>query len=34
MLVVALQMPPTPHERDFYEELLAAMEAVSFAIKS
>jgi DNA polymerase III delta prime subunit len=25
---VALQMPPTPHERDFYEELLVAMEAV------
>jgi hypothetical protein len=21
-------MPPTPHERDFYEELLATMEAV------
>ncbi len=26
--VVALQMPPTPHERDFYEELLVTMEAV------
>ena len=26
--VVALQMPPTPHERDFYEEVLVAMEAV------
>jgi Bacterial TniB protein len=26
--VVALQTPPTPHERDFYEELLVTMEAV------
>ena len=26
--VVALQMPPTPHERDFYEEVLVAMKAV------
>ena len=26
--VVALQIPPTPHERDFYEELLVTMEAV------
>jgi hypothetical protein len=26
--VVALQMPPTPHERDVYEELLVTMEAV------
>ena len=26
--VVALQMPSTPHERDFYEELLVTMEAV------
>jgi hypothetical protein len=26
--VVALQMPPIPHERDFYEELLVTMEAV------
>lgn len=25
--VVALQMPPTPQERDFYEELLVAMDA-------
>ena len=26
--VVALQMPLTPHERDFYEELLVTIEAV------
>jgi len=25
--VVSMQMPPTPHERDFYEELLVAMGA-------